>query len=115
MNVVFLDLIGWDYDVATPYERPLGGSQSAACYLAEELARQGHRVTLLSGTPRPGRVRGVDCLNVQNTDRAFLAQPLDAAVVVSGPAGLQLRPYLAAATPLVLWTGHAHDQPAIQA
>ena len=42
MNWVFLDFIRWDYDVATPRERPLGGSQSALCYLAAALARRGH-------------------------------------------------------------------------
>ena len=41
MNIAFLDSIGWDYDVSTPYERPLGGSQSALAYLAAELARRG--------------------------------------------------------------------------
>ena len=41
MNIAFVDSIGWDYDVSTPYERPLGGSQSALAYLAVELARQG--------------------------------------------------------------------------
>lgn len=29
MNLVFLDTIPWDYDVATPFEQPLGGSLSA--------------------------------------------------------------------------------------
>ena len=55
MNIAFLDSIGWDYDVSTPYERPLGGSQSALAYLAVELARRGGQVTLYSGTR--GRVR----------------------------------------------------------
>src|SRR5437016_4635546 len=117
MNVAFLDLIGWDYDVAAPYERPLGGSQSALCYLTVELARLGHRVALVSGTSRPGLVRGVECLSDKTTGAAWLAQPFDAVVVLNGPAsmGLELRPHLAAATPLVLWTQHAHDQPAMHA
>ena len=37
MNLTFLDTIAWDYDVATPMTRPLGGSQSVLCYLAVEL------------------------------------------------------------------------------
>jgi glycosyltransferase involved in cell wall biosynthesis len=117
MNLVFVDLIKWDYNIATPYERPLGGSQSALCYLAVELARQGHRVTLLSGTSQPGQHLGVDCLCASSTDVAFLAQPFDAVVVLNGPAEecLRLRRYLAPATPLVLWTQHAHFQPEIRA
>jgi hypothetical protein len=41
MNIAFVDWIGWDYDVSAPYERPLGGSQSALAYLAVALARRG--------------------------------------------------------------------------
>ena len=40
MNIAFLDAVGWDYDVSTPYQRPLGGSQSALAYLTVELARR---------------------------------------------------------------------------
>ena len=65
MNIAFLDSIGWDYDVSTPYERPLGGSQSALAYLAGELARRGSRVTLYSGTSRPGEVMGVTCVSTR--------------------------------------------------
>ena len=43
MNWVFLDFIRWDFDVATPLEKPLGGSQSALCYLATALASRGPR------------------------------------------------------------------------
>ena len=59
MEIAFLDLLYWDYDVATPLERPLGGSQSGLCYLAVELARRGHRVTLCCSTSRPREIMGV--------------------------------------------------------
>jgi glycosyltransferase involved in cell wall biosynthesis len=116
MDLVFFDPMNWDYNVRTPLERPLGGSQSALCYLAAELARQGHRVSLLTATSQPGPTLGVNCLSAPNTPISFLSQPFDAVVVLNGPAGVgpQLRPRLAPATPLVLWTQHAHDQPAMQ-
>jgi hypothetical protein len=116
MNLVFLDPKDWDYDVSCPYERPLGGSESALCYLAIELARRGHRVTLLTGTTRPREVMGVSCLSSRSVPIGFLSQTLDAFIVSSGPAevSLQLRPQLGPATPLVLWTGHAPDQPLLQ-
>ncbi|MCS6850281.1 MAG: glycosyltransferase family 4 protein [Gemmataceae bacterium] len=115
MNLVFFDGIPWDYDVATPLERPLGGSQSALCYLAVELARRGHAVTLFSGTRRPGRILGVECLPHGEVPAPFLSTPLDAFIVLNGPAelGLTFRPHLHPATPLVLWTQHAVDQPAM--
>ena len=58
MNIAFLDSIGWDYDVSTPFERPLGGSQSALAYLAVELVRRGARVTMYNETSRPRHVMG---------------------------------------------------------
>ena len=61
MKIAFFDPIGWDYTPITPFERPLGGSQSAAVYLARELAARGHGVTLFNGTSRPGIYLGVDC------------------------------------------------------
>jgi glycosyltransferase involved in cell wall biosynthesis len=116
MNIALLDAIGWDYDVSTPFERPLGGSQSALAYLAVELARRGSRVTLFCGTSWPRDVLGVTCVSNQAIPVGALGQPYDAFIVLNGPADLgpRLRPHLAPATPLVLWTQHAVDQPAMK-
>jgi glycosyltransferase involved in cell wall biosynthesis len=117
LNIAFYDSVGWDYDVSTPYERPLGGSQSALAYLAVELARRGASVTLFCGTSRPRKVMGVTCVSIPGTPAGLLGQPYDALVVLNGPAEacFQLRPYLAPTTPLVLWTQHAANQSAMKA
>ncbi len=114
MHVVVFDGIGWDYDVATPVERPLGGSQSALCYLAAEFARRGHRVTLLNGVGQPREVQGVRCLPLSD---AVLNAPCDAFIVLNGPAelALKLRGHLHPGALVVLWTQHAYDQPAMAA
>lgn len=116
MNWVFLDFIRWDYDVAAPLERPLGGAQSAMSYLALELARRGERVTTLTGTTKPRQVAGVRCLRYENIPAEIFAEPETIAVVVNGPAeiGPDIRKELPTRLPLVLWTGHAADQPAVQ-
>jgi glycosyltransferase involved in cell wall biosynthesis len=116
MNIAFLDAVEWDYDVSTPYERPLGGSQSALAYLAVELARRGSRVTLFCGTSWPRDVLGVTCVAIKAIPIGSLGQPYDAFVALNGPAELaaRLRPHLGPSTPLVLWTQHAADQPAMQ-
>ena len=103
LNVAFIDAIGWDYDAGTPYERPLGGSQSALCYLTAALAQRGHQVTLVTSTRRPGQVRGVNCLSLETMGPAFLGQPFDAVVVLNGPADLclQIRGSLKPGTPPV--------------
>src|SRR5712692_1459753 len=115
MYIAFLDTIDWDYDVTTPLERPLGGSQSALCYLAVALAQRGNQVTLLSATRRPRLVLGVRCLSFKDTPVAVFRPPCEAVVVLNGPGDycLRLRPHLSRGTLLVLWTGHGVNQPAL--
>ncbi len=116
MNWVFLDFVRIDYDVGTPEERPLGGSQSAMAYLALALARRGLRVTTLTGTSKPRDYRNVRCLRIDDIP-AEVFSPQDTVVVVNcGPADVieQVRPAIPERK-IVLWTGHAHDQPAVQA
>jgi glycosyltransferase involved in cell wall biosynthesis len=115
MDLLFFDPIPWDYDVSTPAERPLGGSQSALCYLAAELARRGHQVSLVNHVPNAREVQGVRCIPERELTADLLAQSRDAVIVLNGPADLgpQLRRYLPPCTSLVLWTQHSYDQPAV--
>lgn len=113
MRIAFVDVIGWDYDADTPYRAPLGGTQSAAVYLAAELALAGVEVAFVNDTKSPHLSRGVrfegkDCITAQ-----FL-NGFDAIVVITGAIGLALRRNVGVTRPLILWTGHAHDQAAVQ-
>ncbi|WP_247878319.1 glycosyltransferase [Azospirillum sp. TSO22-1] len=113
MRLAFIDVAGWDYTVDTPYRQPLGGSQSALCYLAEELAALGHRVMIVNGVPDPVTSRGVLVRPLDATAWDDLAT-CDAAIVLNGchlPFAQELRHRLPD-TRLVYWTQHAHDQPA---
>src|SRR5437762_12835792 len=91
MRLVFLDPTGWNYDAGTPLERPLGGSQSALCYLAAALAARGNQITLLSGTKQPHVALGVQCLPLEQVPRTLFGPPCEAVVVLNGPADLCLR------------------------
>ena len=104
MKIAFIDFSNWDYKVESPYQIPLGGSQSAMCYLAEALAGLGHEVFLFNNTSAPGLSRGVQCLSF-NLVSARLLQSLDALIVsnVAGE-GIGLRSRLGKQTRLVLWT-----------
>ena len=109
MRVCFIDFAPWDYDVATPTERPLGGSQSAMCYLAAELAKAGHDVTTVTATTKPSRiVKGVMCHGPQDPPDK---QAFDVVVVLNSPGrGHDLRQHLPSSTRLILWTQHATNQ-----
>jgi glycosyltransferase involved in cell wall biosynthesis len=116
MKLLFVDFIPWDYDALTPYQAPLGGSQSCMCYLAAGLARRGHEVTMMTGTKQPREVLGVRCLNInQPVPLDLVQQPPDVVIVLNGPAEAcaEVRKVIAAPTPLVLWNQHAPDQRAM--
>lgn len=114
MKIGFFDTIAWDYDTETPYRQPLGGSQSALCYLAVALAAMGHEVYLCNYTSKPGVYRGVNCCSLTNLSRELLTT-LDAAIVLNHPeTGTQLKPLLGEKTKLILWMQHACDQSAAQ-
>ncbi|WP_188263197.1 tetratricopeptide repeat protein [Azospirillum tabaci] len=116
VKIAFLDPAGGDYTPDTPRFRPLGGSQSALCYLAEALAAAGLEVTLVNGTRTAGVVRGVRCLPAGAMPwegvRAF-----DVVVLLNGcptEALTRLRAALDGGRKLILWMQHAVDQPAAQ-
>jgi glycosyltransferase involved in cell wall biosynthesis len=115
MRIAFIDPITGDYNVESAYQVPMGGSESALCYLAEALAQQGHKVFLLNKTSVPGIFRGVICLPL-NTIPQSLLQSLDAVIMLKlAGQGMHIKPLIGENTRLILWTPHAHDQPAVEA
>ena len=61
MHIVFVDSMNLPaYDCETPYTRGIGGTQSAICYYAEALAKEGHQVTVaVCNAKETTQVRGV--------------------------------------------------------
>ncbi|MEG3843428.1 tetratricopeptide repeat protein [Microcoleus sp. herbarium14] len=110
MKIGFLDTYTWDYNIETPYGEPLGGTQSAICYLAEALAALGNEVFLLNNTSESGMSRGVDCRRrVGDKSNLELLRSLDFLVIVNivGKA-LEIKPLLGHRTKLILWI---HNEP----
>ncbi|QZZ20866.1 glycosyltransferase family 4 protein [Leptothermofonsia sichuanensis E412] len=114
MRIAFLDTIDYDYTIDTAYQKPLGGSSSALCYLAEALVKQQQEVFLLNKTTTPGWSRGVMCLPFYELSPE-IRQSFDVLVVVNmAGEGQSMKQVLNPATKLILWSGHAHNQPFMQ-
>lgn len=114
MKLAFLDTTFGDYTPHTMQAAPLGGMQSAACYLAGALARAGVDVTLVNGTSAPGVVDGVMCRHHGSMPISLLTR-FDVLVVMGGCDSDSARNLRAARDDrckIVLWTQHAGDQPA---
>jgi glycosyltransferase involved in cell wall biosynthesis len=115
MRIVFADLT-LAYTVETPYHEPLGGSQSAVCYLAEALAAARHEVMLVTRSEERQFQRGVMCTGWDvETDASLRSFNADVVVaILSARYGEDLRAIFGPSPRLVLWTQHAHDQAAVQ-
>ncbi|MEZ0375455.1 MAG: glycosyltransferase family 4 protein [Candidatus Sericytochromatia bacterium] len=99
----FVDSHALDYHAGSPEQIPLGGSQSALCFLARELAARGHRVTLVNFTRQPGLHHRVRCLNRDELAPDFWETAgIDLLVSLSEPS----LPELPRACPRILWMHH---------
>jgi glycosyltransferase involved in cell wall biosynthesis len=113
MKIALFDS-GWDYTLDTPYNKPLGGTQSAICYFLEEMKLNKHDVYLFNKIPNETEVRGVKhipaCtyLNYINNNKLSF----DLIIVSCLPHDLfQIKNTLNNISTLYcLWTGHDVDQ-----
>lgn len=113
MKLAFLDPVDWDYTPFSPLEKPMGGSQSALCYLTPELASLGHEVTLLNNVSRPGVYAGVHCPGYGHARTAEYLNQFDAVVGINIAMGARLR-QRGVNTRLILWSQQASDQKDMQ-
>ncbi len=111
-----------DFNVATVFQAPLGGSESAVSYLAIELAKLGHNITLFSLNKNPVNVFGVRCLSfsMENNDfklpKEIMENDFQVFIIKNGIPhfGNLLKAALPYPCKVIFWTGHASNQPAIQ-
>lgn len=112
MHICLVDLSALDFTPHTTLTEPLGGMQSGLGYLAQELVRRGHAVTILNRTSRPGNYGGVECVSLVQSQFQPVFDRAD--IVVSIYCDGQLLRHLGVRCPLVLWTGHNSDEPTVQ-
>lgn len=117
MKILFLNLSGLCFTVETPDKEPLGGTESSLCYLARELAKNGHDVSIVcrypEGVPETAMgVRHIPPTALLNGD--FLAaQDFDVIIPLNATVA---GPSLKAQAPrsfLLLWNHLAPDHAGI--
>lgn len=116
MRLLFIDITR-EFHLNTPLETPLGGLQSAICYLARELAAAGHRVTVANGVSEPVTEDGVHFIPWQRYPLQG-GPDLDAVIPTLVPPELMKLWHAAFRdnynAPLwLLWCHHDADQPGI--
>lgn len=114
MRVLIIDPVDFPYGPRTPYERPLGGMQSAVVYLAHAIGKAGHTVVVLNNIEQPQSDGPVFFYPLPKDGDAFttLCQKLqaDVGVVVGSSDALQAAHHNIPDLAWMFWTGHAHDQ-----
>lgn len=113
MRLGFVNFSSLVYDVSTPYKKPMGGSESAMCYLASAMAKNGHKVTLFTALTKKSKILGVNC--IPNKEIFNLLPNLDILVVQNSPfEGHQIRLAAPKNLRILLWAQHDSDQPAVE-
>jgi glycosyltransferase involved in cell wall biosynthesis len=114
MRIAFLNLTPMNYSVSTPYNSPLGGSESAMCYLAEALAKRGHEVVLGTHQDKKVKDRGVWCIPKDEFTRELMSS-LDVFIIQNTPyIAQEVKPLLGEKTKMIFWSQHDSDQPAVK-
>lgn len=110
----FVDNSALRYHPGTPEQAPLGGSQSALCWLTRELALQNHSVTLVNQAPEPGIHHGVACYHWDSLPPDFWHnKAFDLVVSLNSYTPLLELP-LPPTTRTIFWNQHNHLDPALQ-
>jgi glycosyltransferase involved in cell wall biosynthesis/Tfp pilus assembly protein PilF len=99
------------FDARTPRTRGLGGTESAVVYLAEALARRGHRIVVFNNCDEPGWFDGVEYARWETLPPRCVGDRPDVLVAVRA---WQLLGQVRLAPLQVFWTCDAFDQPFLE-
>ena len=113
MKIAIFDS-AWYYDVSTPYEKPLGGTQSSICYFIEEMKTRGNDIYFFNKRDKIDKIK--DILHIPaNTYLNYINEnklALDLIIVSCLPHEIfQIKNTIN--NPNILyafWTGHDIDQ-----
>lgn len=105
---------GWSYNINTPYESPLGGTQSAICYFISEMKNRGRDIYLFNKRDINENIKGVEHIQAHTYLQYINDNKLvfDLIIVSCLPHDLfQIKNTINNSSTLyALWTGHDIDQ-----
>ena len=113
MKIAVIDS-AWSYYISTPYDKPLGGTQSAICYFVSEMKNRNHEIYLFNKRDNLEKIK--DVLHIPaNTYLNFINENkliFDLVIVSCLPHDLfQVKNTINNPNTLyALWTGHDVDQ-----
>lgn len=115
MKLAFVNYTEFKYTVETPLREPLGGSESALCYLTQALARNGHEVTLFcDGVDKEKKINDIIHIPRKDVNKKSLKN-LDALIIQNTPwVDPEWKKMLSPKTKLIFWSQHAANQPAVE-
>lgn len=110
MTIGFINLSATIFEVTTPYDLPLGGSESSLCYLAKELAKKNHRVFLFGHYQKEFIKKNV--YHYPQKTIVDLGKDLDVLIIENtGQVVAQLKKFLNKKTKIIYWIHHDINQP----
>ncbi|MEK6936678.1 MAG: glycosyltransferase family 4 protein [Nanoarchaeota archaeon] len=111
MKIGFVNLTPLVYDVETPLSSPLGGSESAMCYLAQHLSTAGHEITLFRKSNGEFNKSGVTHLPINKIKDELL----DFLIIQNTPfSAPKIKKIISRKTNMIFWSQHAADQKAVE-
>jgi glycosyltransferase involved in cell wall biosynthesis len=114
VKLLFLDASPIYFTVATPFDEPLGGTQSCVAYLARALAANGHDITLMANLPTgtKDRIAHVRHLPLAaSTAEFFASEDFDAIIALSYPGAARTLKLAAPRAFHVAWLHLLPDHP----
>ena len=115
MKIAVFDC-GWEYTIDTPYNEPLGGTQSAICYFLEEMSEKKHDVYLFNNIQDIIEIRNVKHIPYSKLIIYLLENKIDFDIIIVSclPDILyNIKNIINNFNTLFcLWTGHDIDQEA---
>lgn len=112
MKLGFLVLKIPTFNANTPYTEPLGGIESSTIFLMENLVKINEDISFYSENTSDEIIRGIKHFNLKNLED-INSQEFDALIYIGSAIFIpNLKKYIKK-TPIIYWTQHAYDQPAM--